>query len=544
METADAGPGERSTRNNNHNNGRANRQPATGTAGPVRATRIGTGQTASGHGDRESYPLLQATDATQSSTSFATENGRRARFTGRNQSTTSMSGPGGRTESTREAPIGPDAAAQFLRAFPSKQCLSERLPELSRMDPFEYPTASDFEQALDRELGEKESTRLKQRFAPAAIQAGLKQLVSQETQGGTAPVRLSDSDVTLLMEVKSHTCLVNDGDISETIARTDTLPNELATRLAPADRDRFASMAKISDYDPEAFTERYAYSIKRVLDRMKSDDPRLWRAFAGERRNSNNCKLDDDFLKGFLREAKFLKFPAFFQERAFIQIFFEQIFPMECSERLLKSASRLSRVGMPHPQIDIIIERFSEYIGKEVAKEFHLSAVLSELSDSDYFRRPRFEKLFISSFRKLLETGDFRKANKEFLVPAMACWPGLPVLENDEGWKGLQCPSDVELVKKARQHVAEARAKAARSNTAQLSEFGRNAPPEMRRYVENVLYYFYLAAAKFEEAPHGNTWDWLETDTGFIVRTRTPVWQLYAEFVDLLVTTELYRTNS
>ncbi len=507
-------------------------------------------RTASGYGSQGSLRAFNATGATQSRSSFSVDDGWKARFTNRDQPATEPSRPRGRIESTGQKSIDPGAMAKFHREFPSMQRLQERFPELSRMDPFKYPTAKDFSEALDWELGEKESVLLKQRHGPAVVQSGLKHLMSQEIEEEFAPARFAEEGLNcfkteerspVMTEAKGGTSLPRGMEVGEATARTDPGSDDLATRLALAERDSFASMGIITRHNSNILADRYAQNIERILNRMKSRDQPTWQIFAGKR--SMKCTLEGDILKGFLREANFIRFPEFFPASVSTHIFYKQLFPMECSVRLLKNANRFLEVGMSYI-VKNTLERYVQCIGKEVSKEFQLSTVLSEMSDLNYLRRPNFEKIFISSFKLLLETGDFHKANEEFLLSARACWPRLPALEDDQGWKGLKRPDDAELVKKARKRVADARAKSARSETAQHSEFGRNAPPEMRRYVENILYYFCLAAADFKEPSFSNPLDWLGNDVDFTEQARTPLWRLYTEFVDLLVTTDLYKINS
>ena len=180
----------------------ANRQPTAGAAGSDRAKRleVDSGPTASGYRNHGSHRLRQATHPTQSSSSFDPDGGRQARFTDSSQSAATKSGSGVLIDLTTEDPVISGGTTEFLRVFPTKQHLKTRLPELGGMNPFEYNSANDFEEALDRELGEKESTRLKQRFAPAVIQSGLKQLMAQDSQGELAPSGTAEEDVTFLFQ--------------------------------------------------------------------------------------------------------------------------------------------------------------------------------------------------------------------------------------------------------------------------------------------------------------------------------------------------------
>ena len=531
-----------------------NGRPATGAAGTDPAMRPGTGQIPSGYGHQGPRRLLLATGATQMTSSFTSDNGRQGRVRGGNWSATATSSSGGLIDLTSEDPVDPGATHDFLRTFPSRQYLKTRLPELGGIDPFEHSTASDFEKALDSELGEKELARLKQRFAPAVIQSGLRQLMAQEIQaqiasaqlvaddvisGKETPVQHAGADAAFQKEVKVQTPVANDRVSGNTVTHTSPTLDDPAKRLALTGRDGFASMAKIWNYDVYALCDSYAQRINRILDQIKSKDRCTWQLLSSARDDHKKFTLNETLLRQFTQEGHFPKFPEFFQQRISISLFYEQLFQMECSVRLLNNALRSLRADMTHTVVEIWLKKFANTIGREVANEFHLSIVLSEIGDDDYLRRPRFERIFILSFRTLLETRNFFKANNEFLSSAIACWPELPGRENHDCWEWLQRPDDVELVKNAQRHIANAREQATRSSNAQHGAFGKKAPLEVQRYVENVLYYFYLSASDFRESRRGPM-DWLEMDTGFIVRTHTPAAQIYQDFIDLLALTGLY----
>ena len=68
----------------------------------------------------------------------------------------------------------------FLAAFPSAQSFLTAYPELGEISPFDCDDAAAFERHLEAAIGEKECSRLKERFTPAAILHGFRALRVRE----------------------------------------------------------------------------------------------------------------------------------------------------------------------------------------------------------------------------------------------------------------------------------------------------------------------------------------------------------------------------
>ena len=344
-----------------------------------------------------------------------------------------------------------------------------------------------------------------------------------------------------MSEVAAGITHAKEPEDSKAVPHANSLLEELTRRLALADGDNFASMGVLMGHDARRLVGRYSRQLNRLLASMISREPKLAEKLSTDSNravlNFSEANLQDKFME----HARLPKFPSFYEQSTQIYLFYKRLAPMECSLRFLQNYRRFISHALPFNEIDITSGHFAEYIGKEVGLDFQLSVVLSEISEPDFPKRPLFERLFICSFRLLLETRNYDHTRKYFLSHTKINWPNVPAYGDEDALKRIQDPDDRLCAAIANDLVKYARASLAQCPKAEHAAFALHTRPEPRLLVETIVFCFFFLKEKIEATPSRDITHPQDEYKKSIARLSAPARNVYTELVDLLWTTDLLR---
>ena len=266
--------------------------------------------------------------------------------------------------------------------------------------------------------------------------------------------------------------------IRELRSRPEEAPTRASTRTMPdLEGDKFAIKAWQDNFNSSRL-ESCRKQTDVALATAKIGDRDLAEMLAGMTRT------DEAFQKELTsRTLSFVvRLPegnSFFKVNDTRAQYFRNLFTAEFADRFLQELPEKFKTDQPTQSK---LEELGTSVGEALFAEILLSQMRMEVAGPDFDSYPAFSRIMIRGLKTLYETGDVEKARAAGEREASACWNGARPRYDQ--------PSQENTPMEKQAYLLLAHAK---TEHGRFGRFAQLQPPEVRPFVEDMVYYYFVS---------------------------------------------------